>query len=828
MTITLVGSSRELKNRSSSFLPPIDLLELLVDGDGPATAKPLGAARGKTLPARKARAVVVESPRSLATGDGFAEDMDPFMALMRSRQPTCVEIQEPSQKPALAGAKTAAATVTAVSVAEDATIAVQNVGEESGTACREHDADALPPTPRLAAIGENNITAVATEEGEEEVAVPATTTDPAEHALDRNGLGRRQSASRCDPVRADGGSGSVHHAPRHPASPPAGPQLAPKPGHTWKPSTAGGHGTGRTSRKARGKSAAIPTSSGDFADSLLRLCPALEARISDLRRDNTAAARFLSKAQVTAWEKARRPVGALVSRNRAVCALEGAELSLLRREETATRAQRKREANRERRRRLERRRLATAEATRIKHEGPSLAEVRALEEAALLEKRRRFFMFAVVAIHSAIRWRNDWKERKWKMAKFAEALAGLTEEKESQDVFEASVARVQRFIRRRQGVPGAAGGAAAANSSGRRNFIRCLKAWIPRAHGTWKRRRREGGVIIYDFLKDARLSQNIKAIYRFRRKVMRCQVYVKGVSVVTRDRLLLLGLFFSRCEGRLRGRLAERVRQQVQEEAAADLEVHRQLMRPSTTAAAAAAAAAAATASSANPAAGGSRWKRRTNKNGGDAGGDDDGVSELMEAVAALRLKSAQEELETRSALPDVKHRLLEGLLMKASASYNVRAAHQSRIQLSSGGRGEDGGGGGAGDARKGRGPGRNRRGVSLPEVLFTVDDARELLTRSPPPWEGSASAGDITAGGGLTKGNQASPNGSGELPDAPYSTVAAVSRPGTGGGGGGSKSDFLPNTRVPPMLLLKGVPEAVMCQLVLTAWEQSCSSGRR
>lgn len=90
-------------------------------------------------------------------------------------------------------------------------------------------------------------------------------------------------------------------------------------------------------------------------------------------------------------------------------------------------------------------------------------------------------------------------------------------------MFEASVARVQRFVRRRQGGPGVKGGAAATTGdrSGRRNFIRCLKAWIPRAHGTWKRRRREGGVIIYDFLKDARLSQNIKAIYRFRRKVMR-------------------------------------------------------------------------------------------------------------------------------------------------------------------------------------------------------------------------------------------------------------------------------------------------------------------
>lgn len=102
---------------------------------------------------------------------------------------------------------------------------------------------------------------------------------------------------------------------------------------------------------------------------------------------------------------------------------------------------------------------------------------------------------------------------------------------------------------------------------------------------------------------------------------------------------------------------------------------------------------------------------------------------------------------------------------------------------------------------------------------------------RSPPSPEGSASsAGDTTAGGELTKGHQASPNGSGELPGAPYSTVA-VSRPGTGGGGGGgggSKSDFRPNTRVPPMLLLKSVPEAIMCQLVLTAWEQSSSSGRR
>lgn len=86
----------------------------------------------RRLAAEKARrAVVVESPRSLATGDGFADDMDPFMALMRSRQPPCVEIREPSQKPAMTGTKMAAGAVTAV-VAEDATISAQNVGEESG------------------------------------------------------------------------------------------------------------------------------------------------------------------------------------------------------------------------------------------------------------------------------------------------------------------------------------------------------------------------------------------------------------------------------------------------------------------------------------------------------------------------------------------------------------------------------------------------------------------------------------------------------------------------------------------------------------------------
>lgn len=53
----------------------------------------------------------------------------------------------------------------------------------------------------------------------------------------------------------------------------------------------------RCSRKLRGRVEGCDALSG-VADSMLRLCPALEARILDLRRDNTAAAQFLSKAQV--------------------------------------------------------------------------------------------------------------------------------------------------------------------------------------------------------------------------------------------------------------------------------------------------------------------------------------------------------------------------------------------------------------------------------------------------------------------------------------------------------------------------------------------------
>lgn len=145
--------------------------------------------------------------------------------------------------------------------------------------------------------------------------------------------------------------------------------------------------------------------------------------------------------------------------------------------------------------------------------------------------------------------------------------------------------------------------------------------------------------------------------------------------MVTRDRLVLLDLFFRRCEVRLRGRLAERVRQQVLEEAAADLAVHRQLMHPASGAAGTAAAVTADIFSAAAAATTGRRpgRKKRTGGGGGGGsrgtgdGGDEDDVGELMETVAALRLKSALEELQTRSARPDVKLRLLEDLLIKVT-----------------------------------------------------------------------------------------------------------------------------------------------------------------
>lgn len=116
------------------------------------------------------------------------------------------------------------------------------------------------------------------------------------------------------------------------------------------------------------------------------------------------------------------------------------------------------------------------------------------------------------------------------------------------------------------------------------------------------------------------------------------------------------------------------MRQQVHEEAAADLAVHRQLMRPSLGAAVAATVTTTDIFSAAATATAGGRSGRTKRRGGGGRGsgdGDEDAVGELMETVAALRLKSALEELETRSARPDVKQRLLEGLLVKVNGYFS-------------------------------------------------------------------------------------------------------------------------------------------------------------
>lgn len=128
---------------------------------------------------------------------------------------------------------------------------------------------------------------------------------------------------------------------------------------------------------------------------------------------------------------------------------------------------------------------------------------------------------------------------------------------------------------------------------------------------------------------------------------------MKGFSSVTAGRLHLLGLYYKRCEDKLRERLAQRVRQQVQDEAVADLEVHRQLMHPPSTF------------NAALGDRGGGGGGRGRGVKGGGAKSKGDGVGELMQAVAKLRIRSALEELETRSSQPPIRMKLLEGLLDK-------------------------------------------------------------------------------------------------------------------------------------------------------------------
>lgn len=62
----------------------------------------------------------------------------------------------------------------------------------------------------------------------------------------------------------------------------------------------------------------------------------------------------------------------------------------------------------------------------------------------------------------------------------------------------------------------------------------------------------------------------------------------------------------------------------------------------------------------------------------------------------------------------------------------------------------------------------------------------------------------------------------SAQLTSSASPTTAA--REKKNGSKSGGQSSRRTNTRVSPMLLLRGVSEAVMCQLVLTGWEQSSS----
>ncbi|CAM9763144.1 unnamed protein product, partial [Scytosiphon promiscuus] len=824
MPITLVGSSRELKNRR--LLPPIDLLDLLGECNGPGAAAAMDeprSPRDSSFPPRQAtnrsNVATTQSPRSLDTGDSYAEDMHPFMALLNGRQYPYIGGQESSSCTQQSTGRAALSVSGAAPTAAVPDITAVAEGAMSSALGDENQADTLPPTPHPSAAKAENLaeTSAPTASSDKTNAPKHTVGDEGRQRL---GMEPSEADRNCD---GDFLQGANLQAARPPAQP-----RPTRPPHYARPTSAskGVFNRRRRPRRTRGPRLDIPTSSasGDAVDSLLRLCPALEARMMDLRRDNTAAARFLRKAQVAAWQKARAKPGVLVSRNRAVCVLEGVELSSLRRQEAAVRSQHRRKANRERKRRMEVRRLAEAEAVRVKHEGPSLAELQAQEQALQLERRQRFFMTVVIMINTTVLLRNQWKERMWKLAKFAEALVDVRAEESSPDIFEVSVKRIQRLVRHRQGHGSCctwSGGGGGVTIGGReKNLIRRLRQWIPIAHARWKGRRHEGGAVIHDFLKDARLTQNIKAIYRFRRKVIRCQIYVKGVRVITRDRLKLLGLFFARCEAKLRERLAERVRQQVLEEAAADLEVHRQLMRPSASAAATTVDKLVGTASvSPTPAGiacarggGDGRWRSQQRCDNGSRriGGsrDNDDVSKLMEAVAALRLKSALEELETRSAHPDVKRHLLQGLLEE------VRTAHQGRIKLPQ--KGCDGST--YEDGNAGFPPVGARAGFR-PDTPFTVDDARELLKHPLPPVGVCCTHACHLSR--RTLRTAATAEYSPQIPAAPPRS-AINGRVAGGGTGAGSPILGVRARRMSPMLVLKGVPEAMMCQLVLTAWGQS------
>ena len=95
---------------------------------------------------------------------------------------------------------------------------------------------------------------------------------------------------------------------------------------------------------------------------------------------------------------------------------------------------------------------------------------------------------------------------------------------------------------------------------------------------------------------------------------------------------------------------------------------------------------------------------------------------------------------------------------------------------------------------------------------------ASSLSQRLQPPTRVSATASeeDTTTGGvgGEVMGN--SPSATAAVPRGERNHHKRGSNDGDG------KGDPPKQTPVSPLLLLKGVPEAVMCQLVLTGWEQS------
>lgn len=85
------------------------------------------------------------------------------------------------------------------------------------------------------------------------------------------------------------------------------------------------------------------------------------------------------------------------------------------------------------------------------------------------------------------------------------------------DNVELSAVKVQRFVRKRQGRTFGGSNLAIEKPL---NKIRVLRRWIREVVDRWRRRRQAAGKEVFEFLRDAKFTQNIKAIYRFRRRVI--------------------------------------------------------------------------------------------------------------------------------------------------------------------------------------------------------------------------------------------------------------------------------------------------------------------